>query len=156
MSGYRGTDSARSAFTDSGFFRTGDQGRFDDDGYLFLTGRLKEFINKGGEKISPVELDDVIARAEGVGEVVCFAIDDETYGQDIGCAVTQKNGFEISADGIKHFVRNILAPHKVPKSVWVVESIPKTATGKVQRAAVAKAMVKQNRRSTSSKRRSHG
>jgi acyl-CoA synthetase (AMP-forming)/AMP-acid ligase II len=71
-------------FTNEGYFRTGDQGRSDDAGYLTLTGGLKEFFNKGDGKISPLHLDNIICTHESVQEVVCFAIDDKRYGQDVG------------------------------------------------------------------------
>lgn len=79
-------------FTKDGFFRTGDQGKQDEDGYLIITGRIKELINKGGEKISPVELDNVIAQNPSVQEGVSFALSDETYGQDVGLAVVLEDG----------------------------------------------------------------
>ncbi|KAF2113760.1 hypothetical protein BDV96DRAFT_116812 [Lophiotrema nucula] len=105
------------AFTSDGFFRTGDFGRLDQEGYLTLTGRLKEFINKGGEKISPVELDNVISQCGSVQEVVCFAIEDAIYGQDVGCAVVQAEGAVVSITDLKRWIRQRIASHKVPKQV---------------------------------------
>ncbi|KAG4217161.1 hypothetical protein PC116_g34358, partial [Phytophthora cactorum] len=84
-----------SAFTKGGFFRTGDQGKKDEDGYIIITGRIKELINKGGEKISPIELDNVLTRHPSVSEAVSFAIPDELYGQDIGVAVVLKSGAKL-------------------------------------------------------------
>ena len=128
------------------YFRTGDFGKFSDeaekDGYLFLTGRIKEFINKGGEKVSPVEIDNSISEHEAVGECVAFAIEDEMYGQDVGVAVVLKEGMDLSERELKKWVRGRMAPLKVPKKVWFVKEIPKTATGKVQRKMVAEAMMK--------------
>ncbi len=116
--GYRSNPEANaSAFTADGFFRTGDYGKRDGKGYLYLTGRIKEFINKGGEKISPVEIDHVIAAHRAVAEVVSFAIDDAMYGQDVGAAVTLKDGEELSARELQKWMREKVAPLKVPKKV---------------------------------------
>lgn len=107
-----------SSFTSDKFFRTGDYGKLDHDGYLYLTGRIKEFINKGGEKISPVEIDNLIAGHEMVKDVVAFAIEDEVYGQDLGVAVV------LSEEGLgerelKKWIRERVAPLKMPKKVCV-------------------------------------
>ena len=99
------------------FFRTGDWGRRDKNGYLYLTGRIKEFINKGGEKISPVEIDHVIAAHPAIADVVSFAIEDDMYGQDIGVAVRLKDGEDVSAREVQRLVRDKVAPNKVPKKV---------------------------------------
>ncbi|MDI1490891.1 MAG: hypothetical protein OHK93_002096 [Ramalina farinacea] len=146
--GYRSNSEANaSAFftSDDGlpFFRTGDWGRRDQDGYLYLTGRIKEFINKGGEKISPVEIDHVIAAHPAVADVVTFTIEDDMYGQDIGAAVMLKDGERLSAKEVQRWVRDRVAPKKVPKKVWFPAEIPKTATGKVQRKLVAEKMIKE-------------
>jgi acyl-CoA synthetase (AMP-forming)/AMP-acid ligase II len=90
-----------SSFTKNGFFRTGDQGKKDTDGYVFITGRIKELINKGGEKISPIELDNVIAQNPAVSEAVSFAIEDEMYGQDVGLAIVVKDGQTLNAGQLK-------------------------------------------------------
>lgn len=116
--GYLNNPSANaSSFTKNGFFRTGDQGRKDAEGYIFITGRIKELINKGGEKISPIELDNVLARHPAVGEAVSFAIPDELYGQNVGVAVVLKTGKSVSAQELKDWVEDKLAKFKVPKSV---------------------------------------
>ena len=107
----------KSSFTREGFFRTGDQGKQDENGYVIITGRIKELINKGGEKISPIELDNVVAQNPAVGEAVSFAIADEMYGQDIGVAVVLKNGKKISADELKQWMTSKVAKFKVPKKV---------------------------------------
>lgn len=118
MTGYLSNPEANAtAFTSDGFFRTGDYGKRDANGYLFLTGRIKEFINKGGEKISPVELDNVIAGHHAVADAVSFAIDDEMYGQDVGVAVIVKDGETMSAKDLQKWMREKVAPHKIPKRV---------------------------------------
>ncbi|KAB8621939.1 hypothetical protein FH972_026048 [Carpinus fangiana] len=107
----------RTAFTDGGFFRTGDQGRQDAEGYVTITGRIKELINKGGEKISPIELDNVLAQHPAVAEAVSFAIADEMYGQDVGVAVVLKTGQQASVDEIRGYMVEKVAKFKVPKKV---------------------------------------
>ena len=117
-SGYLSDPAANAtSFTSTGFFRTGDYGKRYENGYLTLTGRIKEFINKGGEKISPVELDNLISTHEKIGDVVVFAIEDEIYGQDVGAAVVLKEGEELSARELQKWVRGRMAPLKVPKKV---------------------------------------
>ncbi|OTB16598.1 hypothetical protein K445DRAFT_316873 [Daldinia sp. EC12] len=132
-----------SAFTKGGFFRTGDQGKKDEDGYIIITGRIKELINKGGEKISPIELDNVLTRHPSVSEAVSFAIPDELYGQDIGVAVVLKSGAKLEQDELRAWVNEKLAKFKVPKKIYFTEVMPKTATGKIQRRIVAETMQKQ-------------
>ncbi|KAI9747900.1 MAG: hypothetical protein M1835_001944 [Candelina submexicana] len=131
----------RSSFTSRGFFRTGDQGKMDEDGYIFITGRIKELINKGGEKISPVELDNVLTQHPAVAEAVSFAITDEMYGQDIGVALVLKDGQQLDEKSLRGWVSERVARFKVPKKIYFTQNMPKTATGKVQRRMVAEAML---------------
>ncbi|KAI9893327.1 MAG: hypothetical protein M1814_000457 [Vezdaea aestivalis] len=133
-----------SSFTSDGFFRTGDQGKMDGEGYVFITGRIKELINKGGEKISPIELDNVLAQHEAVSEAVSFAVKDEMYGEDIGVAIVVKEGKKLEPAQLKDFVAKKLAKFKIPKRVYFTDNMPKTATGKIQRRMVAAAMQKQD------------
>jgi len=135
----------KSSFTTDGFFRTGDQGKKDEDGYVIITGRIKELINKGGEKISPIELDNVIAQHPSVAEAVSFAIEDEMYGQDVGVAVVLKDEKQLSADDLRKWMVDRVAKFKLPKKIFFTETMPKTATGKVQRRMVAEAMLKQEK-----------
>ena len=107
----------RTSFTHDGFFRTGDQGKKGNDGYIIITGRIKELINKGGEKISPVELDNVVVQNRAVGEAVSFALVDEIYGQDVGLAVVVKDGESISANGLRDWIADRVAKFKIPKQV---------------------------------------
>lgn len=117
--GYLSNESANaSSFTEEGFFRTGDYGKQDENGYLVLTGRMKEFINKGGEKVSPVELDNLISTHAAVADVVVFAIDDDMYGQEVGAAVVLREGEGLSARDLQKWVRGKVAPLKVPKKVY--------------------------------------
>ncbi|KAL9078073.1 MAG: hypothetical protein Q9157_003012 [Trypethelium eluteriae] len=142
-SGYLNNPSANaSSFTKEGFFRTGDQGKKDKEGYVFITGRIKELINKGGEKISPVELDNVLVQHPKVAEAVAFAMEDEMYGQDVGVAVVAKEGQRVEEEDLKEWMGSRVARFKVPKKVFFTDIMPKTATGKVQRRMVAEAMAK--------------
>jgi acyl-CoA synthetase (AMP-forming)/AMP-acid ligase II len=118
--GYLNNPSANaSSYTKGGFFRTGDQGKKDEDGYIIITGRIKELINKGGEKISPIELDNVLTRHPKVSEAVSFAVPDEVYGQDIGVAVVLKKGEKLDAEELRAWVADKSVKFKVPKKVCV-------------------------------------
>ncbi|KAI9752615.1 MAG: hypothetical protein M4579_005563 [Chaenotheca gracillima] len=146
-SGYLNNPEAnKTSFTKDGFFRTGDQGKKDKDGFIYITGRIKELINKGGEKISPIELDNVLAQNPAVSEAVSFAIDDEMYGQDIGVALVLKQGSSLGEDEMKKWVGERVAKFKIPKKIYFTDNMPKTATGKIQRRMVAEAMLKQDKR----------
>lgn len=136
MQGYRNNDDANAeAFTD-GWFRTGDQGFIDKKGYLNLTGRLKELINRGGEKISPLEVDAVMAQHPAVLEAVSFGFPDAKYGEEVHAAVVLKD--EASQEEIQAFCSKHLIDFKVPKTIHFIETMPRTATGKIQRKNVAK------------------
>jgi oxalate---CoA ligase len=123
-------------FTD-GWFRTGDQGYFDADGYLFLTGRLKEIINRGGEKISPREVEEVLAKHPAVAEAVTFAVPHRTLGEDVAAAVVAREKGAVTESEIRRFVAAQLADFKVPRQIVFVDEIPKGATGKLQRLGLA-------------------
>jgi oxalate---CoA ligase len=107
----------KESFTKNSFFRTGDQGKKDKDGYVIITGRIKELINRGGEKISPIELDNVIATHPAVAEAVSFAIPSEMYGQEVGVVVVAKEGKSLDEKEIMGFVASKTAKFKVPKRV---------------------------------------
>lgn len=140
--GYLNNEKAnKESFTKGGFFRTGDQGKKDPDGYVIITGRIKELINKGGEKISPIELDNVLAQHPAVSEAVSFAMADDMYGQDVGVAIVLKEGQQLTEEELKQYMREKVAKFKVPKRVFFTNIMPKTATGKIQRRNVADAML---------------
>jgi oxalate---CoA ligase len=123
--GYLNNPSANaSSYTKDGYFRTGDQGKKDEDGYVVITGRIKELINKGGEKISPIELDNVLTRHPAVSEAVSFAIPDEMYGQDIGVAIVLKPGQKLTKDELNKWVAESLAKFKVPKKACLTRNLP--------------------------------
>ncbi len=125
-----------SAFTD-GWFRTGDQGYFDADGYLFLKGRLKEIINRGGEKISPREVDDILMEHQAVAQAVAFAVPHPTLGEEVAAAVVLKPGCAASENELREFAATRLSDFKVPKQILILDEIPKGPTGKLQRIGLA-------------------
>jgi oxalate---CoA ligase len=117
-SGYLGDPNVvASPFTKSGYLRTGDQGYLDQDGYLFLTGRIKELINKGGEKISPIEIDNIFLQHPKVQEAVSFAIDDELYGQNVAVAITLQEGAVLPPAELLAWFGERAAKFKIPKKV---------------------------------------
>ena len=130
-------DANKQAFT-HGWFRTGDQGHISPDGYLSLVGRLKEMINRGGEKIAPREIDEVLLQHPAVGEAVAFGVPHERWGEEVAAAVVLKG--DASEKELLAFARERLADYKLPKRLFIVEQIPRTATGKIQRRAVAAAL----------------
>ncbi|SAL95734.1 hypothetical protein [Absidia glauca] len=123
------------AFTKDGYFRTGDQGKKDKDGYLVLTGRIKELINRGGEKISPLEVDAILLSHPDVSEAVSFGVPDEMYGQEIHAAVVLKSSAAAASveKDLQAYVNSKAAKFKVPKRIYVTDHLPKTGTGKIQR-----------------------
>ncbi len=119
------------------WFRTGDQGQFDDEGYLRITGRLKEIINRGGEKISPLEVDEVLMDHPAVQQVVTFAMPHDKLGEEVAAAIVLREGQVASERDIRDFASTRLADFKVPRKVVVLDEIPKGATGKLQRIGLA-------------------
>ncbi len=129
-------DANARAFTD-GWFRTGDQGRLDEEGYLFLTGRLKEIIIRGGEKISPLEVDVVLLDHPAVAQACTFGIPHEKLGEEVGAVIVPRPGQSVTEADIRAFVAERMAAFKVPRKVLIMDDIPKGATGKVQRIGLA-------------------
>jgi acyl-CoA synthetase (AMP-forming)/AMP-acid ligase II len=135
--GYRGNPEANTAAFVEGWFRTGDQGVLDEDGYLRLTGRLKEIINRGGEKISPREVDEVLLDHPAVGQVVTFAVPHDKLGEDVAAAVVLREGASATESALRDFARTRLAEFKVPGRFVFLPEIPKGPTGKLQRIGLA-------------------
>jgi acyl-CoA synthetase (AMP-forming)/AMP-acid ligase II len=123
----------KAAFTD-GWFRTGDIGYLDDEGYLFLTGRKKELINKGGRKIAPAEIDAVLTSHPGVRDAMAFGISDPALGEDIAAMVVPA-GEPVTEDELRTYLLDHLAQYKIPRRIFFVDAIPKNATGKPLRYA---------------------
>ena len=122
----------RRAFV-NGWFRTGDLGRVDSDGYLFVTGRIKEIINRGGEKIHPQEIDSVLAAHSGVAEAAAFGMPHASLGEDVGAAVVLRPGAAVTEAELREFAATRLAAFKIPRRIFIGAAIPKGATGKARR-----------------------
>jgi len=135
--GYENAPAANAAAFVDGWFRTGDQGRIDADGYLFLTGRLKEIINRGGEKISPAEVDQALLAHPSIAQACTFAMPDGRLGETVAAAVVLKSGAAVTERELREFAAERIAPFKVPARVVFVDELPKTPTGKVQRIGMA-------------------
>ena len=120
-----------------GWFRTGDQGFMDTDGYLKITGRLKEIINRGGEKVAPVEVDEVLLEHPAVHQAVTFAMPHDKLGEDVAAAVVLRDGHSASERELQDFANQHLAAFKVPRRIIILGEIPKGATGKLQRIGLA-------------------
>jgi acyl-CoA synthetase (AMP-forming)/AMP-acid ligase II len=136
-SGYEGNPKANAEAFTNGWFRTGDQGIIDEAGYIALTGRLKEIINRGGEKISPREVDDVLMDHPAVLQCVTFAVPHDKLGEEVAVVVVLRDGTEATAAELREFATKRLADFKVPKKVVFRSEIPKGATGKLQRIGLA-------------------
>lgn len=136
-SGYKNNDKANAEAFTNGWFRTGDQGVMDEDGYFRLTGRLKEIINRGGEKISPREVDEVLLDHPAIAQVVTFAVPHPKLGEDVAAAVVLADGSDADEQSIRAFVAERLAAMKVPRKIVFLDEIPKGATGKIQRIGLA-------------------
>ena len=135
--GYENNEAAnREAFT-HGWFRTGDQGFRDEDGYFTITGRLKEIINRGGEKISPREVDEVLMDHPAVQQVVTFAMPHPKLGEEVAAAVVLREGAEAGPGDVRDFAAGRLAGFKVPRKVVILDEIPKGPTGKLRRIGLA-------------------
>ena len=135
--GYEGIDPSTFTFP-GGWLRSGDQGRVDSDGYIWLTGRLKELINRGGEKISPREVEEVLLSHPSVAQAVVFALAHDTLGEDVGAAVVPSTGISsLDVAVLRNFAAERLAAFKVPRKVAIVEQIPLGPTGKAQRVGMA-------------------
>ena len=137
MAGYDGNANATAAAFAGEWLKTGDLGYFDDDGYLFLTGRIREMINRGGEKIAPQEVDEVLLDHPAVAEAVTFAIPHPTLGEDVAAAVVLRPHAAATPKDIRQFASGRIADFKVPRQVHIVSQIPKSQTGKVQRIGLA-------------------
>jgi acyl-CoA synthetase (AMP-forming)/AMP-acid ligase II len=131
MRGYRNNPEANAAAFIDGWFRTGDVGVIDNDGYLALTGRIKDLINRGGEKISPAEVEAVLLEDPAVAEAAVFGVSDPKYGEEVAAAVVLRS--TATAEQLQRYCGTRLADFKVPEQIHLVSAIPRNAMGKVQR-----------------------
>ncbi|HET6387734.1 acyl--CoA ligase [Hyphomicrobium sp.] len=135
--GYENNDKANGEAFTNGWFRTGDQGHIDADGYITITGRLKEIINRGGEKVSPREVDEVLMDHPAVAQVVTFAMPHDKLGEEVAAAVVLREGKQATERELRDFASEHLANFKVPRKILLLPEIPKGATGKLQRIGLA-------------------
>ncbi len=119
------------------WFRTGDEGILDEEGYLRITGRLKEIINRGGEKVSPLEVDEILMDHPAVAQVVTFAMPHDKLGEEVAAAVVLRDGATAEESELRGFAAGRLADFKVPRRIVILPEIPKGATGKLQRIGLA-------------------
>jgi acyl-CoA synthetase (AMP-forming)/AMP-acid ligase II/acyl carrier protein len=137
MKGYENNPGANIEAFSKGWFRTGDQGYFDEEGHLFITGRLKELINRGGQKISPRDIDEVLLEHPAVIQAVAFAVPHHRLGEAVAAAVIVDKDTKVTERELRQHVADRLAPYKVPHQIVFVESMPKGPTGKLQRIGLA-------------------
>jgi acyl-CoA synthetase (AMP-forming)/AMP-acid ligase II len=135
--GYVDDREANQAAFRNGWFHTGDIGRLDSEGFLFITGRLREIINRGGEKIVPQEVDEVLAAHPALADAAAFGVAHGTLGEDVAAAVVLRSGAAASELELRRFAANRLARFKVPRRIVFMDAIPRTATGKAQRGLLA-------------------
>jgi len=129
FSQYEYTPDENNAVTPHGWFRTGDLGYLDDEGYLFLTGRKKELINKGGEKISPIEIDSVLTSHPLVKEAMTFPVHDPVLGEDIAAMVVPA-GEQVTEAELRMYLLDHLVQYKIPRRIYFVDAIPRNSAGK--------------------------
>jgi Acyl-CoA synthetases (AMP-forming)/AMP-acid ligases II len=137
MSGYENNPQANAAAFTNGWFRTGDQGSMDEEGYLRITGRLKEIINRGGEKISPREVEEVLLIHPAVAVALTFALPHDKLGEEVAAAIVLREGQKVGEQELRDFAAARLADFKVPRRVVFLEQIPTGPTGKLQRTGLA-------------------
>lgn len=135
--GYEGNPEANDSAFEQGWFRTGDEGKLDADGYLFLTGRIKEMINRGGEKIAPIDVDNELMEHPAVREAVAFAVPHPSLGEDLVAAVVLTGEGESTEEELRSHLLSQLAGFKVPSRILLVDALPKSATGKLRRIDLA-------------------
>lgn len=129
---YKNPEATESSIVD-GWFYTGDQGKKDDDGYIFITGRLKELIIRGGENIAPREIDDVLYKHEAILEAAAIGVDDENYGQEVVACVVLRDGYQCSEQELMDFCVSAVGQYKSPKTVYFFDDLPKGPSGKILR-----------------------
>jgi len=138
MAGYENNPEANAAAFINGWFRTGDQGLMDGEGYLTITGRLKEIVNRGGEKVSPREVDEILMEHPAVRQCVTFSLPHEMLGEDVAAAVVLRDGAQASDKELRGFAAQRLADFKVPRKIVILAEIPMGPTGKLQRIGLAR------------------
>jgi acyl-CoA synthetase (AMP-forming)/AMP-acid ligase II len=133
---YYKNEEATEASIRDGWFYTGDLGRKDEEGYIFITGRSKELIIRGGENIAPREIDDVLYKHEAILEAAAVGVDDENYGQEVVACVVLRDGYECSEDELKAFCETGVGRYKAPKIIYFFDDLPKGPSGKILRLSL--------------------
>jgi fatty-acyl-CoA synthase len=131
-------DATAESYADGVWFKSGDMGYVDDEGFLFISDRLKDMIISGGENIYPAEVEQVILELEAVSSAAVIGVPDEKWGEVPRAVVTVRDGFSVSAEEIQQHLDGRLARYKIPKSVVFVEDLPRTASGKIRKADLRK------------------
>jgi long-chain acyl-CoA synthetase len=138
MKGYWGREQAtREAITDDGWFLTGDLGRVDEDGFVYVIGRLKDMIIRGGYNVYPREVEEVLHRHPAVAEAAVVGFPDARLGEEVGAAVVLRVGADAELSEVRDWVKERVAPYKYPRRVWQVDELPKGPTGKILKRAIA-------------------
>ena len=137
IAGYENDPGTNASVFAGGWFRTGDQGYLDADGYLFITGRVEETINRGGESVSPQEIDAVLLEHPAVAQAVTFAVPHPRLGEDIAAAVVLRPGVAATADDVRAFAATRVASFKVPQQIILAADLPRSPTGKLQRIGLS-------------------
>ena len=138
MSGYLDdAEMTAAVLSPDGWYRTGDLGYLDEDGFLFLTGRLNDLINRGGEKIAPAEVDAALLAHPAVAEAAAFSVPDARLGEDVVAAVVLRDGIALKPRELRAWMLGRLSPTRTPRRIWVVDALPRTETGKVRRGVLA-------------------
>jgi acyl-CoA synthetase (AMP-forming)/AMP-acid ligase II len=137
MKGYYKDPEATAEVLKGGWLATGDLGRIDEDGYLFVVGRKKDMIIRGGLNVYPLQIENVISKLSGVEECCVVGVDEPRWGQEILAVVKLAEGHTVAEEEIFRECREALAPYKQPKFVRFVDALPKTATGKIKKGEVA-------------------
>jgi oxalate---CoA ligase len=138
MAGYEDDLATTAASFHEGWFRTGDLGHLDADGFLFITGRLTDIINRGGEKVAPREVEEVLLAHPAVREAVIFGVPHRTLGEDVAAAVVVADGAAVTPADLRRFAAERVSASKVPRHILFVSDIPRGLTGKPDRAALAR------------------
>jgi acyl-CoA synthetase (AMP-forming)/AMP-acid ligase II len=143
ISAYSGVSAVDNSSFKDGWLRTGDQGYLDQDGYLFISGRLKEIVNRGGEKISLREVDEALLEHPQVSQAAAFALPHPSLGEEIAAAVIVRDKSQVAESSLREHLFSRLAEFKVPSRIWFVDQLPRTATGKIRRDQLVKDLMQQ-------------
>jgi long-chain acyl-CoA synthetase len=138
MKGYwNRPEATREAISDDGWFRSGDMGRVDEDGYFFIVDRKKELIIRGGYNVYPREVEEVLYEHPCVQEAAVVGVPDDALGEEVGAAVVLKQGADVDAEELKAYVKEQLAAYKYPRKLWFLDELPKGPTGKILKREIA-------------------